>query len=107
MPQREAPVDPSGQVYTGTGVQNAARSLIAQLTDVPEHLTETLDDNVYAGTEYSRETFYCSILLTDTELPGGSIVKKIYSHGQAYWTRTAAIHTEQANGSPLSFFVKV
>ncbi len=43
----------------------------------------------------------------DTELPLGSIVKGIFPYGASYWTRTAEIQTEQPNGAPLSFFLKV
>lgn len=42
-----------------------------------------------------------------TELPKCSQIKGIYPHGASYWTRTAEIQTEQADGSPQSFFLKV
>jgi protein-ribulosamine 3-kinase len=43
-------------------------------------------------------------------LPLGTNVKGIFPHGTSYWcgwTRTSEIRTEQANGSELSFFLKV
>ena len=42
-----------------------------------------------------------------SELPHGSQVKGIHPCGGSYWTRTAEIVTVQADGSPLSFFLKV
>ena len=41
------------------------------------------------------------------ELPEGSQVKGISPYGASYWTRTAEIETEQADGTPRSFFLKV
>lgn len=40
-------------------------------------------------------------------LPRGSQVRGIFPYGASYWTRTAEIQTEQLDGSPLSFFLKV
>jgi protein-ribulosamine 3-kinase len=40
-------------------------------------------------------------------LPPGSDIRGIFPHGSAYWTRTAAIQTAQADGSPLDFFLKI
>ncbi|KAL8940003.1 MAG: hypothetical protein Q9211_002482 [Gyalolechia sp. 1 TL-2023] len=50
---------------------------------------QTVDDNVAA------------------KLPHGSHIKAILPYGASYWTRTAEIQTEQANGTPQSFFLKV
>ena len=47
------------------------------------------------------------MLLTSPELPEGTKIKSITAHGASYWTRTAEIKTEQADGSPMSFFLKV
>ena len=41
------------------------------------------------------------------ELPEGSQIKGISPYGASYWTRTAEIETEQADGTPRSFFLKV
>ncbi|MCJ1401864.1 hypothetical protein MMC11_005081 [Xylographa trunciseda] len=57
--------------------------------DVPEKWIQSVDDNVLA------------------KLPPGSYVKGIFPYGASYWTRTAEIQTEQTNGTPLSFFLKV
>lgn len=43
----------------------------------------------------------------DLELPPGIKVEGIYPHGASYWTRTAKIVTEHADGSPKSYFIKV
>ena len=43
-------------------------------------------------------------------LPLGTTILGIYPHGSSYWcgwTRTSEIETEQADGSELSFFLKV
>ncbi|KAL8772346.1 MAG: hypothetical protein Q9209_002558 [Squamulea sp. 1 TL-2023] len=60
-----------------------------QPNDVPEKWIETVDDNVVA------------------RLPEGSWVKGISPYGASYWTRTAEIQTEQADGTSRSFFLKV
>lgn len=57
--------------------------------DVPEKWIQFVDDNVVA------------------KLPRGTQVQGISPHGASYWTRTAEIVTEQADCSPLSFFLKV
>ena len=41
------------------------------------------------------------------ELPIGTQVVGAFPHGASYWTRTAEIQTEQADGSSQSFFIKV
>ncbi|KAL8670998.1 MAG: hypothetical protein Q9168_004490 [Polycauliona sp. 1 TL-2023] len=56
---------------------------------VPEEWIETVDENVAA------------------KLPAGSQIKGILKHAKSYWTRTARIETEQADGTPRSFFLKV
>ncbi|KAL8811067.1 MAG: hypothetical protein Q9200_002095 [Gallowayella weberi] len=60
-----------------------------QPCEVPEKWIETVDEKVAAT------------------LPQGSQVKGIFRHGFSYWTRTAEIKTEQANGTLQSFFLKV
>ena len=45
--------------------------------------------------------------MQQAELPHGSDVKGIYPSGASYWTRTAEIQTQQADGSSMSFFLKV
>lgn len=57
--------------------------------DVDEKWIQFVDDNVSA------------------KLPPGSKVKGIAPFGASYWTRTAEIPTVQADGSALSFFLKV
>lgn len=42
-----------------------------------------------------------------TELPEGTKVINLSPHGASYWTRTAEVKTEQADGSEVSFFLKV
>jgi protein-ribulosamine 3-kinase len=42
-----------------------------------------------------------------SELPEGTKVKGIFPYGASVWTRTAEIQTQQADGSELSFFLKV
>ncbi|KAL8893846.1 MAG: hypothetical protein Q9192_004864 [Flavoplaca navasiana] len=56
---------------------------------VPEKWIETVDENVAA------------------KLPAGPQVKGISPCGTSYWTRKAQIQTEQADGKPRSFFLKV
>lgn len=41
------------------------------------------------------------------ELPAGTKVTGLSPHGASYWTRTAKVKTEQADGSEVSFFLKV
>ena len=41
------------------------------------------------------------------ELPQGSRILSISSCGSSYWTQTAQIKTEQADGTQSSFFIKV
>ena len=41
------------------------------------------------------------------ELPKDTQVVGVFPHGASYWTRTAEIETEQADGSSQSFFIKV
>ena len=67
-----------------------------------------MDDNVYASKLFlcDRKSTQAQKLIK-TELPQGSQVKGIFPHGTSYWTRTAEIQTEQADGAPLSFFLKV
>lgn len=57
--------------------------------DVDEKWIQFVDENVSA------------------KLPPGSKIKGIAPYGASYWTRTAEIPTVQADGSELSFFLKV
>ena len=41
------------------------------------------------------------------ELPEGTKVISLSPHGASYWTRTAEVKTEQADGSEVLFFLKV
>ena len=41
------------------------------------------------------------------ELPRGTEVNGVFHHGASYWTPTAEVETKQADGSLLSFFIKV
>lgn len=75
--------------YSAPQTLTRARKIVTALTDVPERLVESVDDNVAAS------------------LPPGSIIKGILPHGVAYWTRTAAIQTEQPDGTSLDIFLKV
>ena len=40
-------------------------------------------------------------------MPEGTKISSISPHGASYWTRTAEIATQQADGSQVSFFLKV
>ena len=74
--------------------------------EVPEWVIEKVDDNVLA----SLFSLKCQTLwrtYISVELPPGSEVKGIFPHGASYWTRTAAIQTQQADGAPRTFFLKV
>lgn len=75
--------------WTGQQSFTEARKIVAALTDVPERCVEYVDANVVAN------------------LPPGSVIKAIVPHGMAYWSRTAAIQTEQTDGTPLALFLKV
>ncbi|KAL2036369.1 hypothetical protein N7G274_010916 [Stereocaulon virgatum] len=57
--------------------------------DVAEEYIHFVDDNVRA------------------KLPPGTEVEDISPHGASYWTRSAEITTRKADGTPLSFFLKV
>ena len=77
--------------------------------DVPEKWIQFVDDNVLAGKALNRCRSSCGHghHLTKVELPAGSQVKGVFPYGASYWTRTAEIQTVQADGAPLSFFLKV
>ena len=91
--------------YAGPGLPTRARNVVKALTELPERFIEYVDENVYASKEDPRSPTVAS---TDKlELPPGSYIKGLFPHGAAYWTRTAAIQTEQADGSLLDFFLKV
>jgi hypothetical protein len=91
--------------YAGPGLPTRARNVVKALTELPERFIEYVDENVAARKEDLRSL---KVESTDElELPPDSHVKGLLPHGAAYWTRTAAIQTEQADGSPLDFFLKV
>ena len=76
--------------------------------DVPEKWIQTVDDNVYTSKSFLRDRKSTKAQnLTKSELPPDSQVKGIFPHGASYWTRTAEIQTEQVDGVPRSFFLKV
>ena len=77
--------------------------------DVPEKWIQSVDNNVLASKALDcsgSPRSHCHHL-TKVELPPGSQVKGIFPYGASYWTRTAEIQTVQAEGAPLSFFLKV
>ncbi|KAL9620754.1 MAG: hypothetical protein Q9160_004767 [Pyrenula sp. 1 TL-2023] len=74
---------------TGPQTFTEARRIVAALIQVPAKFIEYVDANVAAN------------------LPPGSVIKGIVPHGTAYWTRTAAIQTEQTDGTLLDYFLKV
>ena len=91
--------------YAGPGLPTRARNVVKSLTELPERFIEYVDENVAASKEDPRDLRVAS---TDKlELPPDSHIKGLFPHGTAYWTRTAAIQTEQADGSQLNFFLKV
>lgn len=79
--------------------------------DVPQKWMKTVDDNVLASEFYAPITCaHIDIELTSPELPQGTKILDISPCGASYWcgwTRTLEIRTEQADGSDLSFFLKV
>ena len=91
--------------YAGPGLPTRARNVVKALTELPERFIEYVDENVAARKEDLRSLRVEST--DELELPPDSHVKGLLPHGAAYWTRTAAIQTEQADGSPLDFFLKV
>ena len=91
--------------YAGPDVPTRARNVVKALTELPERFIEYVDENVAAG---KGDPQGLRVASTDKlELPPNSHIKGLFPHGAAYWTRTAAIQTEQADGSPLDFFLKV
>jgi hypothetical protein len=91
--------------YAGPDVPTRARNVVKALTELPERFIEYVDENVAASKEDPQRPRVEST--DELELPPDAHVKGMFPHGAAYWTRTAAIQTEQADGSPLDFFLKV
>jgi protein-ribulosamine 3-kinase len=55
--------------------------------------------------EYTRKAVGAT--LTAGDFPSGTKVIGVVPHGSAYWTRTAAIQTVQADNSHVDYFLKV
>jgi protein-ribulosamine 3-kinase len=76
--------------------------------EVSEEWIQFVDDNVLAGkAELELSMVWHSVDLEYLELPQGTQIIGAFPHGASYWTRTAEIETQQADGSDLSFFIKV
>jgi len=76
--------------------------------EVSEEWIEFVDENVLASkAEPRRSGQRRSLMQHFAELPPGTQTLGIFPHGASYWTRTAEIETEQEDGSPQSFFIKV
>jgi protein-ribulosamine 3-kinase len=76
--------------------------------EVSEEWIQFVDDNVLAGkAERERSIIWPLTNLRSSELPQGTQIIGAFPHGASYWTRTAEIETQQADGSELSFFIKV
>ncbi len=76
-----------------------------QPIDVPEKWIKSVNWNVRESESAKR--LLLAYLIHCIELPEGSQIKGIFPYGASYWTRTAEIQTEQADGTPRSFFLKV
>ena len=76
--------------------------------EVSEDWIQFVDDNVKAGkADHGPPLVWLSTNLRYSELPQGTQIIGTFPHGASYWTRTAEIETRQADGSDLSFFIKV
>jgi hypothetical protein len=42
-----------------------------------------------------------------SEFPPGAQIKGTFPPGASYWTRTTEIRAQQADGSSMSFFIKI
>jgi hypothetical protein len=73
--------------------------------EVSERVIQFVDPNVLASMKMCSNIIIGLTFMA--ELPEGSISIGIYPYGATYWTRTAEIQTRQADGSQLSFFLKV
>ncbi|KXG50319.1 Fructosamine/Ketosamine-3-kinase [Penicillium griseofulvum] len=77
----------------GNEVEHTSRMVDSSVWDqeiaVPESVITFVDDSV------------------SKQLPEGSTVVSIFSHGASYWTRTAEIKTTSSTGDEISFFLKV
>lgn len=91
--------------YAGPGIPTRAHNIVKALTELPERFVEYVDDNVAASKDTLQ--FFRQENADTPDLPPGSRIKGLFPHGAAYWTRTAAIQTEQPDGSALDFFLKV
>src|SRR5437016_2682375 len=90
--------------HAGPGLTTRARNVVKALTELPERFIEYIDENVAASKEDPRSP---GVEGTDElELPPGSHIKGLFPHGTAYWTRTAVIQTEQADGSLLRLLLE-
>lgn len=89
--------------------ESAPKTVSDQEIDVPEKWIQFVDDNISASmfmiVACALEAF--DLIVYVAELPQSTRIQGIYPHGASYWTRTAEIQTEQADGSSLSFFLKV
>ena len=75
--------------------------------EVSEEWIQIVDDNVLAG-KADRMLHHQGVTNPRcSELPQGTEIVGVFPHGASYWTRTAEIETQQADGSELSFFIKV
>ena len=72
--------------------------------DASENWIQFVDQNVLLSTSVPD---HLSSGSDNIGLPQGTRIHAISPHGSSCWTQTAKIQTEQADGSPLSFFLKV
>lgn len=76
--------------------------------EVSEEWIQVVDENVLAGKAGRERSIVWPLTnLRYTELPQGTQIIGAFPHGASFWTRTAEIETHQADGSELSFFIKV
>lgn len=73
---------------------------------VDEKWIQFVDENVKASRFRTRKSDdgFC---LTGIEFPSDTKIESIRPHGASYWTRTAKISTQMADGTPRSYFLKV
>jgi protein-ribulosamine 3-kinase len=76
--------------------------------EVSEEWIQFVDDTVLAGkADLEHAIVWPLTNRSHSELPQGTQIIGVFPHGASYWTRTAEIETQQADGSDLSFFIKV
>ena len=80
--------------------------------DVPEKWIKRVDPSVEKGKTSQISSVAWGVSSYDralirTELPGNSQLMRILPYAASYWTRTAKIQTETADGSSQAFFLKV